>query len=326
MIRKAFPDITSLKRLIRENYANKKGWPTAILNVNTRHDYRPDVKGALSIFMNLKGTSNCTVENRRVAIPEPYFFVTNQQQYYTLEIEADQTVETFNIHFADKLVEQVYESLLLPTDFLLKNPDGIPTPKILFYNQLHRKEAKLMQLIYEIYHSQYYQTNSLSLSQQFTADKAIAPVAEAQKERLWLEEKLYEILVYLLQLHRNILRKVEQMPPVKKSTRTELYRRLSFALDYLHSFAYQAINLDDLAQTACLSKYHFLRLFKQIFGITPHQYLSKIRLENAQNLLKNTTLTIHEIAYTIGYENATSFCRVFQQRFKISPQKFREKV
>jgi transcriptional regulator GlxA family with amidase domain len=52
--------------------------------------------------------------------------------------------------------------------------------------------------------------------------------------------------------------------------------------------------------------------------------LAKIRLENAQSLLKTTSLTIHEIAYTIGYENATSFCRVFRQRFKVSPQKYRE--
>lgn len=324
MIRKKFPDIVTLKKLIQQNYANKKGWPTAILNVTTKTDYRPDVEGALSIFMNIRGKSHCTVDKRVVTIPEAYFFITNQRQHYTLSIEADNgPVETFNIHFADRLVEQVYESLLIPADHLLQNTFDLNSTKILFYNQLHRKDAHLMRLVWEIHQSQFYQSNDLSLSQQFTS-KAALHLAETSQERLWLEEKLYDLLVYLLQLHRNVLQKVERLPPTKKSTQVELYKRLGFALDYLHSFAHQVIHLDDLAQTACLSKYHFLRLFKQLLGVTPYQYLSKIRLENAQSLLKTTQLTIHEIAYTIGYENATSFCRVFQQRFKTSPQKFRE--
>jgi AraC family transcriptional regulator len=320
MIRKQFPDLMALKKLIDQNYANKKGWPTAILNVHTKQDHRLDVKGALSLFMNISGESHCTVNDRQVTVPEPFFFVTNQQQHYSLEINSPQTVETFNIHFADRLVEQTYESLLLPSDYLLQNSQNIDSPKLLFYNQLHRKDAYLMHLVNAIRQAPQYQTNDLSLGQQFATKSS----PQATQEHLWLEEKLYALQVYLLQLHRNVLKKVEQMPPIKQTTRAELYKRLSFALDYLHSFAHQPIQLDDLAQTACLSKYHFLRLFKQVFSVTPYQYLAKIRLENAQSLLKTTSLTIHEIAYTIGYENATSFCRVFRQRFKVSPQKYRE--
>ncbi|EAY25950.1 transcriptional regulator, AraC family protein [Microscilla marina ATCC 23134] len=318
MIRKQFPDLGSLKKFITQSYQNKKGWPTAILNVHTQQDYRPDVKGALSIFMNISGESHCTVDNRQVTIPEAFFFVTNQQQHYTLAIETSRPVETFNIHFADRLVEQVYESLLLPSDYLLQNSGHINGPQLLFYNQLHRKDAYLMGLIQAIRQAPHYQVNTLSLGQQFAS--------KTTQEHLWLEEKLYEILVYLLQLHRNILKKVEQLPPIKQTTRVELYKRLGFALDYLHSFAHCTIQLDDLAQTACLSKYHFLRLFKQVFGLTPYQYLAKIRLENAQSLLKTTQMTVHEIAYTIGYENATSFCRVFRQRFKVSPQQYRSMI
>lgn len=318
MIRRQFPDLVALKKLIKQNYANKKGWPTAILNVHTKQDYRPDVKGALSLFMNIRGESHCVVDNRQVTIPESFFFVTNQQQHYSLAIDSPQTIETFNIHFADRLVEQTYESLLLPSDYLLQNSLNIDSPKLLFYNQLHRKDAYLMHLVQAIRQAPQYQTNALSLGQQF------ATKANPNTEHLWLEEKLYELLVYLLQLHRNVLKKVEQMPTAKQTTRAELYKRLGFALDYLHSFAHSTIQLDDLAQTACLSKYHFLRLFKQVFSVTPYQYLAKIRLENAQQLLKTTSLTVHEIAYTIGYENATSFCRMFRQRFKVSPQQYRE--
>lgn len=66
--------------------------------------------------------------------------------------------------------------------------------------------------------------------------------------------------------------------------------------DYIQAHLDQSIKLTELAEVAGMSQYHFSRLFKQSMGITPHQYLLKQRVEQAQQLLKGTKLAIAEIA------------------------------
>ena len=57
----------------------------------------------------------------------------------------------------------------------------------------------------------------------------------------------------------------------------------------------RSLSLDELAAIACLSKYHFLRLFKATYGIAPMEYVSQRRIERAQDLLRATNLTVTEV-------------------------------
>jgi len=116
---------------------------------------------------------------------------------------------------------------------------------------------------------------------------------------------------------------VQQLPPVKQSTKIELYKRLSYSMDYIHSGFCRAIELNTLAATACLSKYHFLRLFKLAYGLSPHQYIQQLRLEKAKQLLQDGSLAINDIADTLGFENSQSFSRLFFQRAGVYPSQYR---
>lgn len=82
--------------------------------------------------------------------------------------------------------------------------------------------------------------------------------------------------------------------------------------------------VDELAEMCALSKYHFIRLFRQATGLSPHAYLVNVRMEKAGYLLKSTGLGIAEIAGIVGYSNPLYFSRLFTRRMGMPPTEFRD--
>lgn len=84
------------------------------------------------------------------------------------------------------------------------------------------------------------------------------------------------------------------------------------------------LNLDILAHEFHVTKYYISRLFNQKLHTTFSQYINHLRLEYAVNLLKNTDMTISNIAYESGFACERSFFRVFRQNMKITPLHYRK--
>src|SRR5690242_19626079 len=103
MILHEFPDLAWLKSQITQGFTNRQGWkglalnttglPSVIIHANVRECYRPDIKGPLSLFLNLRGTSYCQVEGETRRIGEGYYCISNCSQLYTLQIERGEPVE-----------------------------------------------------------------------------------------------------------------------------------------------------------------------------------------------------------------------------------------
>jgi AraC family transcriptional regulator len=89
--------------------------------------------------------------------------------------------------------------------------------------------------------------------------------------------------------------------------------------DYIQAHLNQNITLNELAAIAQISPYHFLRLFKQKMGITPHQYILQQRIEQAKFLLQHRELSLAEIALSVGFCDQSHFTRCFKQRVGITP-------
>jgi AraC family transcriptional regulator, arabinose operon regulatory protein len=88
--------------------------------------------------------------------------------------------------------------------------------------------------------------------------------------------------------------------------------------------SYRSIrSLDDIAAAVGLSKYHFVRLFKKHTGLTPIEYLTKIRVEHSIELLRGTELSVHEVAKEIGYSGSSYFIKVFSRWVGFTPAEFR---
>ncbi|MDP5172737.1 MAG: AraC family transcriptional regulator [Bacteroidia bacterium] len=142
--------------------------------------------------------------------------------------------------------------------------------------------------------------------------------------RLTEEESHTEWADLIVKHQWRIYEQLQRLTSAKLSTRKELYSRLCKARRYMVEHLNHHLDLDTLAQVACLSKYHFIRLFKEVFEQTPRQYLIALRLERASKLLRQSDLTFHEICQEVGLKDSSSFGRLFKRSFGATPHTFRQ--
>ncbi len=84
----------------------------------------------------------------------------------------------------------------------------------------------------------------------------------------------------------------------------------------------EPLDLEALAAEARLSKFHFLRLFRATYGVTPVEYVSMRRIERAQDLLRSTNLTVTEVCHAVGFSSLGSFSSRFRAVVGESPSGF----
>jgi AraC family transcriptional regulator len=101
-------------------------------------------------------------------------------------------------------------------------------------------------------------------------------------------------------------------------------RRAVEAALWIEAQAAEPIGLDAAARFAGLSPFHFLRLFRRVVGVTPHQYLVHCRLKRAAGLLAEAEPSVTDIAYDVGFGDLSNFVRSFHRAAGVSPRAFRK--
>ena len=96
-------------------------------------------------------------------------------------------------------------------------------------------------------------------------------------------------------------------------------------IEHIHQNYGESLSTPDLASMAGLSVPQFERRFRSAFGNSPHQYLIRVRIENASRLLAETDQTVTEIAHTCGFYDHAHFSRIFRQFMNVSPSGHRSK-
>src|SRR6195256_1622927 len=100
-------------------------------------------------------------------------------------------------------------------------------------------------------------------------------------------------------------------------------RHLLRARDAADSRYFEALDVDDLARAAGLSRAHFSREFRRAFGESPHAYLLTRRLERAAALLRNTDHSVADICFSVGLKSVGSFTTSFTRTYGVSPTAYR---
>jgi AraC-like DNA-binding protein len=95
------------------------------------------------------------------------------------------------------------------------------------------------------------------------------------------------------------------------------------AAEYMEAEYHKLQSLDDIANAAALSKYYFTRMFTQTTGMSPMDYVTKLRIEKAVELLRFTALSVEDIALAVGYSSGSYFSKVFRSRVGFPPADFR---
>jgi len=113
----------------------------------------------------------------------------------------------------------------------------------------------------------------------------------------------------------------ERRPP---KARAQDRRRAVEAALWLDAHSHEPIDLESTASEAGLSSFYFLRLFANVLGVTPHQYLVRCRLRHAARLLADDSRSITDIAYDVGFRDLSNFVRTFRRAAGVSPRAFRK--
>lgn len=108
---------------------------------------------------------------------------------------------------------------------------------------------------------------------------------------------------------------------IKDYPKIYLYKRIVQAKLFIDANYAENIDLNNISDEAYFSKFHFTRLFKSVYGKTPHQYLIAVRIENATRLFRSNK-TVSEVCYSIGFESLTTFSGLFKRLVGVSPSTY----
>lgn len=255
----------------------------------------------LSIKATLKGREFYEVRGVPVAVDESSYLVLNDEQPYASHIRSDEDVESFCVFFRHGLEREVSAPHGHSHEGLLDNPEGRLGPPVTFSQTLRRHGGAVSALLGRLH----------------------AGITRGVTSQLWLDEQFNSIMEALLESRGQLLREADGLSYARRATRVEVYERLCRARDYVESCYYEPISLPLLARVACLSPHHFLRLFKEAFRLTPHRYLTDVRLREARRLIEERGRPVADACLSVGFENPSSFARLFKQRFGCPPRSLR---
>jgi AraC-like DNA-binding protein len=103
----------------------------------------------------------------------------------------------------------------------------------------------------------------------------------------------------------------------------ETFARLDRSREFLAAALDRRIGLQEAAAVACLSPYHYHRMFVRAFGETPHEFLTRLRIDRAKRMLAREECPVTEVCLAVGYESLGSFSALFRGLVGRSPSEYR---
>lgn len=244
-----------------------------------------------------KGYQYYQIKNRVHILNNENFLVINEGEVFENHIDTYGRAEGMVVAFNTNFLKSYFHELNHSSAQLLANPVGTAIVGFSFSENTYAKTAKLDVILKAINHSM---------------DLGI-------KTPIHYQQHFVNLLDELTGIESGISYQIELIKATKKSTREELYRRLSAAKDFMDAHLNEDLTLQKIAQHSCLSPFHFLRTFAAFFHITPYQYLLAQRLKKAHYLILQGQLCISEVMDLCGFENKRSFQRAFAKAYTLTP-------
>jgi AraC-like DNA-binding protein len=104
----------------------------------------------------------------------------------------------------------------------------------------------------------------------------------------------------------------------------DVYKKIVGAKLFIDENFQEPIDLDAIAGEACLSRYHFHRLFRRIYQRTPHQYLTYKRIDHARQLLAAEDCRVSDVCMQVGFYSIGSFSMLFKKEIGLAPGEYRD--
>jgi len=257
----------------------------------------------LSIRYTLNGEQYYKLGSHEHIINNKSYVVINRGQSYKTSFDnKEEEQEMILVAFKPKFAEDLMRSMITDDEGLLDDPFKSSDQPITFFEKTFDIDPVI-------------QTLFIKLRNLMDEDIGV-------KKETDLDEIYTTMLTRLLTVHKNLSGEINKIKTSKLSTRTELYRRLSLAKDYMDAHIDKRISIDELATVSFLSTHHFKRVFKELFGITPHRYHVQKRLDYSRKLLLEGEVKVEDVCRNSGFENASSFIRLFREHYGFTPKAY----
>jgi AraC family transcriptional regulator len=133
-----------------------------------------------------------------------------------------------------------------------------------------------------------------------------------------------DLVVQMMDKIATVLGNVKEPAPISESFKKYHLVTVEKAKLFMLRHFEKDISLQQLSEHCCVSLFHFSRIFKSIVGISPHQYLQRIRLHHATILLQSTKMPVSMISDQCGFNSLEYFTTAYRERFKTTPSAFRK--
>ena len=298
MIFRAMPAVWEPK--FRRNFYERWGRESAVISARARRAEYPEFRQLLSVKAAFGGAEDYFIDGRRITVDDDTFAIINTDRTYASRIEALRPVQSFSIFFDRSLPAQAWQSLSRSQSALDCPVDAEQWP-VEFAEKLYEHDSLVSPVLRHI---------------RVAVDSG--PVEDA-----WLDEQLLFLLGRMVRLHNKKLRIEAVIPSRKPATRKELLRRLGLGVDFMQTRYRDPVRLKDIAGAAHLSPFHFLRVFKSVYRISPSDYVNRKRAMAALRLLRESNWTMNAVADHVGFGSRTSLYRHLRAHYGVEPRELR---
>jgi AraC family transcriptional regulator len=254
-------------------------------------------KGFSAKFV-VSGEETYLVNNKKFVLRENEFIIGNNSTESTILIDSKIPAKGLCIDISEKIIKEVIEFTF---DENLKLENFLFTDE-LFVNKYNAQNSTL--------------GNNLS---QIASDFDILMLSDNQLNN----DLFYSLAECVVFDQSHLQQQFLKLNAVKSETNKQLFHLIWDAKNYLDMHFLEKLDIETIAKTIGLSEYHFIRLFKKAFSISPYQYIISRRLEFSKILLLDNH-SVQETAFMVGFADVFSFSKSFKTTFGLSPNGFKK--
>lgn len=244
----------------------------------------------LSLKYTICGKEEFHFTNKSYSVPKGSLLVTPPQQKIEGEVNGNVRTQAVCVFFEQQFIADANRSVVNPLDIdqekLVDHQDFIPL---------------------------------LLRENEHTLHDAFLQIVNPPKQLELNAEVLLDLGMTICMQQSHAQKQYNRLHAVRLATKQEIIQRLYNAKRFIEDMCLGIIDLQSVAESAFLSKFHLLRYFKEAFGVTPHQYIIHCRLEKAVEMIVNQRLSIGEIATKVGFADTPTFSKAFKKKYGYNP-------